>query len=555
MQTSVHLCNWFWWRNRSSILIMLGSVIIAQASFWIWGAVESLPESLIVISIAASCLSALTVFTFGSDLDLTSGKSAFPQWLFGMPVASTRLAMIPVFAMVLALAWGWIPAASAMKYSMLQTSNTPSPSYFDLLILPWFGLCAFATWMQAIAWWPFRRAWIRLVCLGGLVFGIIFLNSIGFWFGFGKWYATTATLVPAIAGFMAAVFSATRARHLTWRSEAESVGIFDPASGEAASLPSLVKSDFASSVAAIAWRDWKQLGRAPFMLMLMLCVPVALCVVFLPSTIHLIVFMLFVPGMMLVMVSPMLGKSRYWKDNYALSTYLCGLPVSDEQFVFSRIVNTLKTTVAIWGCSLGLALVWLIRQENRNALVVLVKQLAGFEGVDSGWWGILAALAVAFYFALAAPWPGLSIGLLGRKWVKTLTLVALGFGGVILFVNLVFLLNRLMPKLNNPYLRGEVLQSIWEYSRYWVGAILVLKALLIAASIRIAWRRKLIGSQQLVFWAPILFAAFAVVLGIFVSLLTPFGIPVWDIVMVIGVTFPVTSFIASRIALDWNRHR
>ncbi len=558
MQNSVYLCNWFWWRNRASILVMLGSVLIAQAAFWIWGGEDSLPESLLAISIAASCLSAFTVFTFGSDLDLTSGKSAFPQWLFNMPVASVRLGLIPVLAMVVALAWGWMPAAGAMKYSMSQASDAAGPSYFELLVLPWMGLCAFATWMQAIAWWPFRRAWLRLGCLGAIVLGIVLLQSVGVLFELGAWYPACATIIPAISGFVAAVFSATRARHLTWRSEAESVGVADLRSDvgcEEQRLATFISNDFSSSISAIAWRDWTQLGRAPLILMLMLSVPTAICVAAVASAFQIVIFMFCVPAMLLLLVGPMLGKSRYWKDNYALSTYLGGLPVSDGQFVASRFVNTLKTAFALWGCALGVALVWLARDENRVALKSLVEQMSQIEGVVSGWTGVIACVLLTLYLAVIAPWPGLAIGLYGRKWLKTLTMIVLCFCGFWAFVYICLKADKLMPRLNNPQLRGPLLESILEQVRFWMTIVLGTKIVLAIVFVGVALRRQVLQARELAIGIPSLLAGCGLSVAIFSGLLVPFGVSAWDIALVVGLTFPCASLVASRVALELNRHR
>ena len=571
MQDSFHMLNWFWWQNRITILLMLVSVLLAQSAFFFGGnaTLDSWQPFLLMISIAVACLSAITVFSFGANLDLTSGRSSFPNWLYNLPVASSRLALIPILAMIAALAWGWIPAANAFGHFWRNQSGPDmAPSNYNFLVLPWCGLSAFGLWLQAIAWWPFRSAWSRLGCLGMLVFVLSLLIAFGRELHLGVWFPTIAIMTSMATGFLAAIFSATKARHLAWRSEADGPGIMrlTTAANPDAKLSDFIARSFRSPISAMAWRDWKQLGRAPFILILMICAPMALLVATLPSSFYLLVTLSFIPAVLLVFVGPMLGKSRYWKDNYELSTFLSGLPISDNQFVKSRFGNTIRTACVLWASVMAVSLIWLIRQENRQALLGLVDGYATLETVNNGWSAIWVLLTVTLYLAIIAPWPGLALGMYGRKWLKRIVPLACFVSGLSVFIYACTEADGTMVQLSNPETRGAVLASLASGARNSLAIALGLKFIVGVGLLAYACRLqttpnsnaepvRLIESKQLLTWGPIMLGLSIAAAAFFCWMLVPFGLASRDIVMVVVLTFPFGAIVACRLAFDCNRHR
>jgi hypothetical protein len=543
---------------------MLATVLFAQGYCWMTGFGEQTFSGLfLTVSILATCFSALTVFSFGSNLDLTSGKSSFPVWLFKLPVPSIRLALIPTLAMIAAFAWGWIPAAKAMSLMSSNSQGVAEASLnYNLLFLPWLGLSAFGLWLQAIAWWPFRLAWLRMVCLAVLMTTIALLVSLGNVLDLGPWYPTLATLIPTATGFVAAITSAAKARHLNWRSEASSDRMIQSTEdGSNAKFVDPIARPFSSAVSAVAWRDWKQLGRAPIILMLMICLPMTLMVATLPLTIRFLAVLLFVPASLLAFVGPMLGKSRYWKDNYEMSAFLSGLPVSDDQFFRSRIFNTLKVSVCSFLCVTVVFLVWLIRSENRMQL----EQLGSQDGASGG---LIAAawIAVGFYLALISPWCGLAIGLYGRKWLKRSVTLLCACGGLAAFSYFAIRSDSLFAKLSHLETRTEVFESLVSQIRICLWVLLVWKAfftlVLIVWALRfrfvkdscaMAWQ--VIESKPLLIWGGVLVVLCGLTVTGLCCLLKPLGVSIHDVALGTSLTFPFASLIACRLALDLNRHR
>ena len=153
MNKTIHFYRWFWWQHRISLSLMLFTVAAAQLFFWIGSESYDIELTMvpIMISIAVAVVVAIQVFTFGGNLDLTSGRSSFPKWLFTLPIKGVELAMIPVVAMIAALAWGWIPASLAFGH-FWATENTFDLLDFSLFVfLPWLGMSAFGCWLQAVS--------------------------------------------------------------------------------------------------------------------------------------------------------------------------------------------------------------------------------------------------------------------------------------------------------------------------------------------------------------------------------------------------------------------
>ena len=222
-------------------------------------------QVMVFSSVSITILTSLAIFTFGADLDFSSGRTAFPQRFFALPIGSLKISMIPVIAMVLAIAWCWLPAAAVSLHYVSKIANN-----FDLdtqyivlfLTLPWLVVSAIGCWLQAAAWWPFRSAWQRLLVIAIFVVLVVAISVYGFDCLQTENYQTPQMIivVSAIFGFATAVLSVFRARRLSWRSEASvrdssriATLVANPDSTEFQKLDSFKQLNFESANDAILW--------------------------------------------------------------------------------------------------------------------------------------------------------------------------------------------------------------------------------------------------------------------------------------------------------------
>ena len=180
MSRSLMILNWFWWRYRLLLAGCIGFVILAQVVYWLGVVleVENLEPWSIMLHFSAFAVfaTALTVFSHGAELDLTSGKSSLPRWLQYLPVRNQVLSVVPIVAMLVFFTCGWFPyALTLLHYESMQTNVSNwdigvSECLLYFVFLPWVYLCAVGMWVQATSWWPFKFAAFRLVALFGAVY-------------------------------------------------------------------------------------------------------------------------------------------------------------------------------------------------------------------------------------------------------------------------------------------------------------------------------------------------------------------------------------------------
>lgn len=542
METTWQMWQWFWWKHRFAVVLIVSSVLLAQAVYWLGDPEQrwDLSGALLFLSSTITFFSAMAMFTFGSNLDFTSGKSAFPAWLFLLPIPGIRLAVIPALTMVLVLAWGWIPTATAIWFLI----ETPKPvSATGLIVMPWIFACAAGTWLQVVSWWPFRAAWHRLAVIAVLIFLTALWLVVCQVYEFQASYFRGGVILAAVTGFLAAIFSVYRARLYTWRSDLGTDEALPANEDEARSYASSPIRDFRSTLSALQWRDWKQLSRFPVMLMSVLAVLLALQAIFIPNTI-MFLLVLFVPTGILTLVSHKLGKTSYWSRNSALSCHAAALPVSDPQFLKSRIFNLLRLSLLMWGLSLLVAGIWCLKSINRQQLAEVATALTDVANGASGWQILIAIVLASLYLVLALPLPGLAMGLSGRIWVKRTVPILLLFG--------VSGISTWLHRLSNGFRQPIDIPQVFPVL---MSVLLGIKIALTIAGLVICKKRDLLDQNALLKHSLILSIACGLLCVLFCQLLVPAGITHRDVVLGVVTLFPCASLVFCRVALDWNRHR
>lgn len=556
MNSNLSLIYWFWWRNRIQISIIVASVVVAQLIYWTGIVFEhdALNMMPLLLSIGATVISAMAVFTFGSNLDLTSGKSSFPQWLFTLPIASFRLALVPALAMALTLAWGWMPAIAAISTSPASGSEPVSTS---LLILPWLGMCAFGNWLQAISWYPFRSAWHRLIVILLMSFLVALLSVLGMIGDFGPQYATTVIVLCALTGFVAAIASATHARRFMWRSDVISGTAFglswdsevEDKNRTLSPLSSFKNLNLYSALAALRWRDWHRLGKAPVLLALLIVVPLVVLVLSVETSPNILAFLL-VPAALLSLASSSLAKTTYWKGEFGLSNNLSSLPVSDEKLLLARFRTTLRASVLTWALTLAVVLIWLTKSSSRSQFEWVIEELTVLTG--SGLPVMMAIFLFTFYIAVVAPWPGLAIGLFGKRWITWTVFATLFLASMVLSFATG---SHIVRMIVNHTSRAGYLQWMFDRLPSFLVSALILKFVFAVSLLAIAIRNQLLNWKTVSKLGALLATGCVVLISLFLALLQNTELPFFEATALLIAMFPCGSLILARIALDSDRHR
>ena len=595
MDTTLQICNWMWWRNKKSILFIVSVVISVQLVYWLgqfaFAISPSAVQVMVFSSVSITILTSLAIFTFGADLDFSSGRTAFPQRFFALPIGSLKISMIPVIAMVLAIAWCWLPAAAVSLHSLSKIANN-----FDLdtqyivlfLTLPWLVVSAIGCWLQAAAWWPFRSAWQRLLVIAIFVVLVVAISVYGFDCLQTENYQTPQMIivVSAIFGFATAVLSVFRARRLSWRSEASVRGssriatlVANPDSTEFQKLDSFKQLNFESANDAILWRDWRQVFRVPSILMWVFATPFALVVFLVPLLAHeyssnpiarndndsfsmfldvlldmltvLTPLILLVPPVILLMISPALGKSSYWNREFAISAFLGGLPVSDEQLLRSRFKSVLRSSFQAWLAAFFVIALWALPYSIRQPL----SEAAFASGKNEVWpFYLICFVFGSLYLTMVAPWPGMALGLFGRgKLGTTFTFVFL----------ILFVIGASVCYSCAQAVAEQVGADFDQFVVDWWPTILifclVIKLFLASWTFLILKKRNLIAWNQIVRRGALLLFVCASITSCLVFLLWQTDLfsrdSLLNMAMLIALLFPCWALLFARLAVDANRHR
>lgn len=582
MNTTLGMANWFWWQHRIFLCVAFFSVIIAQVAFWSVGAINEANVGTIALLQLCSMLSAvfagLTLFTFGTNLDLTSGRSSFPTWLYNLPVSPVKPVVFAVIGLIALVGWGWLPFSYSTFVEELRNTpklldrSTLSEYYLFRMVMPWLSISAFGCWLQAIAWTPYRTAWYR-----GVAIGILFCTLIGLIISsnfFGEWYPLTAILVSLATGIAAAIYSGIRGRELAWLAESEGTpGILEgfgrfakPDAKDGGEIETdyrfgeSKKLKFRSPSSALAWRDWKQLSRVPITLLMPIAALMLLTIALVQFTPRVIMIMV-IPAMLMFVNGPTLGKPSSFKQKSALSAYLAALPVSDGSLLRSRIKNAVYVALTLWLIAVAVYAISLLRIENRIHATKLATSTAMTigctgENISTVKWFIVAAMGLASLLtAFVAPLPGMLLGLFGRKNAERTFWIGAGTTMVVVSIWLSSYASKTWTRLDTPEKRIEYAQQLSDaFPGFLVGLVLV-KLLLAAIGIYFLQRRGVIDWKgtfgQLVKMA----AAYALVAGTFIVLLLPTSFNPGYVAAVVLILFPVASLFHAQVAIDCNRHR
>ena len=587
MRQAAQLMAWFWWRHKVMLVLGFASVVVGQLCYWMAVYCGASQENLrpFIILLHASFFTALgttlTVFSHGADLDLTSGKSSLPRWLHYLPVRNYLLAVVPMVALIVGLAWAWFPYQLSLLHFFDSASNDKfleSGSIYYAVLLPALFFFAVGFWIQATSWWPFRFAAFRAIAIFAIGYILIrsateiikpfrenddYNSTLEALVAEGSWHLDALAFGSLALGAVAAVFSISMARRRTTLAESEfsgSIGasltgfanrVHQTMSPDAFSI----NSRFENNHDALRWRDWKKLGQFPCWVML--CIAVW-------ALLYNVVLALFLVAVLVCGFSgSTLGKNKYWKGSKPFSPFLGTLPVANDTFLYMRFVNAFRVSLVCWGIAGACFLIGLLSSDVRGGIQAFMIFATDLCEIDTKFGiNILAVvLLMSFYLTVVAPYPGLAVGLCGRRLVHIATNIVLGalffisWAGMGLgMVNLQIKLQS--PELaNNSALTQEFIDSTYSKVFLVLCILLVVKVLFAFVAIGFQVRRGVFAWKPILKFGTVMAVCCTVLVGCFWFLLQGTDVSLRWLIVISVVLLPLGSLLMAPVSLDWNRHR
>lgn len=529
-----------WQRHRWGLTATAGSVAAAVVASAVARAMLDSGDALQACGIAATPLAVCAlylaaVFAHGFDTDLATAGTAYPARMFTLPVRTVALVGWPMAYGTATFAVLWLITAGLI----FRPAGLDVPLWWPALL--WAAELA---WIQALVWWPFGLAWLRVV-VGLLVAHIPVTGTmLAQKLDLPEWVTLTFLGVAYPLGLLAAWVGVARARRgvvpsWEWLS---SVG----ASVDRLSAP---RAAFGSAGRALAWYERRRYGLA---LPLIVAVIVPICVLsfFLeeitpPIMARNLGLALAVPVFCAGIGGGQVGRNNTWvREHYGLSSFAATRPVSTAAMVAAKLRAAARTTLLTWGLvSVMLAAGLFASGSHRVLGTMLNGWLDARPAAD-----VTAAVALAVVILVLLTWKrmveSLMLELIGREFVVKVMVIA----GVFVGLNVVVLG---LWVLVHPEYHDTVRAAM-----PWVAGVLAcLKLALAVVAIRALRRKGLVADRTLLMLAGVWLGAFGGLFGTLAWLVPADVAPAYVLAPGVLLLLPLARLSAMPLALDWNRHR
>jgi hypothetical protein len=541
MKTPALAIGWtIWRRHRWGLSAAAVCVVVVVLACSVGRAVLGPGEALqlcgeAAVPLAVCALYLVAVFAYGFDSDLATAGTAFPSRMFTLPVRTAALAGWP-------MAYG---AAAVGSLWLITASLIFRPAGLDVPLW-WPALLAAAqlAWMQALAWWPFGLAWLRIVVALLVAHLPITGTMLALRLDVPEWVVSALLVVVLSAGLVAAWAGVARARSgdvASWRWLTNVGTSFDRGPAP--------RTRFRSAAQALAWFELRRHGLA-LPLIVATVVPLCLLSFFLEEITPSILvrnlgLVLLVPVFFAAMASGSVGRNNQWvREHYGISSFAATRPVTTAALVAAKLRAAGRTTLVTWGLTLGLVAAAIVTSGANQVLGTMLDAWLDARPAAE----VIATVIVAAVLLVLFTWKriveSLLVGLTGREWlIKAAVVVWLfvGFNVAILFLWLL---------INTEY------QDTLRRGMPWVMAVLAsLKLGLGAVAIGALRRNRLVPDRTLFGLGAAWLVTFAILVGVLAWLIPAQIVPVYTVGLGVLLMMPFARFAAMPLALDWNRHR
>jgi hypothetical protein len=541
MKTPALAIGWTIWRRHRWGLTATAACVVAvvaagTAARMLLDPGDSLQVcGMIVLPLTVCALYLAAVFAYGYDTDLATAGTAFPSRMFTLPVRTAALAGWPMAFGAMAVGLLWLIAAGMIL----------RPAGLDVPL--WWPALLFATvlaWVQALVWWPFGLAWVRIVVGMLLAHLPITATMTALKLDAPEWAISVGLGVALAAGLLAAWVGVGRARRgavSSWEWLSRVGAVF--------ARRSMSHAGFGSAGRALAWYERRRHGLA-LPLMVALIVPICMLSFFLEEITPGIMLRnlglaVMVPVFCAGMAAGQVGRTNTWvREHYGLSSFAATRPVSTAAMVAAKLRAAAGTTLRTWSLLLALVAVGLFGSGSHRLLGTMIGDSLDTRSTAE----VIAALALAGLLLVLLTWKrmveSLMLELIGRE----LVVKVLVFGGLFVGLNVVVL--GLYVLVHPEYYETARTAMPWI-----VAGLACLKLVLGALAIRALRRKRLVADWMLLMLAGIWLTAFVVLFGTVAWLVPTDVAPAYTLAPGVLLLLPLARLSAMPLALDWNRHR
>ncbi len=498
-----------------------------------------------------SAIAVIGLFDYGDNGDMSLPESGCSHWLLRMPIASWKIALVPVILKTL-----WITCLWAL---FVFTARRLGIRELIPLVAPSICFSAIAIWVLIIAWRPFRSGWRRLVslavagpimycCIGGVLVAPHIKQT--------QWrsFASGAAMLGSILVYLAGTWLVIRTVELARTS---SHGIIPERGSEGVEdlRGDLPTRSFRTAGSALIWHDRLRAREWIRRTLIIGVLPaILLSAAFLPfrgSTLVMVLLLFAYLAGFAISRSGVVGEAVP-----GMPPYLAASPLSTRKIAWLRGLAPLVTAACVYSCVLFVFAGWALSAENRHvwmrwatdqATSLGHSELAVVVGVR---WSIAIFIAVmAFVLGRLAAY--IWVGLTGRTWVHAVVSI---FAALAFLIPMGFVLRWFMQQTDWELMKASALDYL-SYAPMLIAGLLVGKGLATLLSSLALKRLQIASSRTIVFAVAVWGAVVALIsITLFVLIPDPRATMPWCLALT-AVTIPLARILLQPLALDWNRHR
>jgi hypothetical protein len=540
MMTPALAIGWtIWRRHRWGLVAASGcvavTVIVSAIIRAVLDPVEAMQAcAMVIIPLVAVAMYFAGVFAYGFDIDVAANGTAFPGRMFTLPVRTGALAGWPMAFGGAAVGLLWVVTAGLI----LRPAGLDAPVWWPALVA-----AAQLTWVQAVMWWPFGLAFLR-VLVGMLVVHVpVSGTMLALKLEIPEPYLLVFLGVALVSGVGAALVGVARSRrgsisHWAWLSRPGR-----------ATAPAEMRRPFYSPGQALRWFERRRHGTV-VPLIVAVIMPLCLLPLFLddntpPILARTLGLTFLVPVFFAGMAGGTVGKNNPWvREYYGVSSYAATRPVTTAQMVAAKLRAGTGCTLLSWGIvAMAVTTALFLSGTHRLIGTMIDAWLAARAAAE-----VIATAVVVAVLLLLWTWKrtveSLVVGLTGREWFvkgSTLAGVFAAFGGLSFGLWLL--------------IRPEYHDTVRELAPWLMAVAVGLKLLLAGLAIRALRRKRLVSDRTLAVIGATWIAVASSLVGLLAWVIPGGFVPATTLLMGVVLLMPLARLSAMPLALDWNRHR
>lgn len=549
MNETIVLARYAWTKQRLVCKLLIGLMMLCAFGYGIafllpgMGQARNILAGLGVLSIGTSLIFSVVLFEFGGNTNMLDSRSNYDPFLLRMPIATWKLATIPVL-----LVTAWIAIGVTVLGLLFIVAGVQSVQIIAQIL----ACSSCAIFILSLIWKPQRGSWQRLakLCLSApvlytLVLGGLIVESETALHKL-RWVVLPVSAFAYVAAVGLALHSVRQARVAAYQQITP--GVLAKATSVRSMRPVRV---FKDRFDALRWHDWQR-GRATrYRLVGMMFLMVLTTSFVIPLTVNTLIVLLAMVGMLTCTGASTVIEEAVWGNRSSLPSYLAVSPLSTMELASRRLRGILRMFSSLFLLGAPCVLLGLVWAENRAALaqwwLSTSDSLFSVQPLKQ----VVVVVASVYVTSLGLSLRISCVQMLGRQAVN----LALGVGLPILALSLLSVMLSEFIHLRQ-WEQWQVMWTHWQSRfEYWTYVALVAKATWATVLIVSVSRR---WPQLMAKWCAVLSVWCGSVLGLGTLLwaLQPgLDLQVLQAIRYTALAIPLSPWFAAPLAVQSNRHR